>query len=105
MCLKTSPTCTTLHVDNSGLSDANLYLNGGRFGFVGGMTKATIFLPEWRLGADRCVSIFIRLNPIGLRMQADRFQTTRECIGKGGSFDLHINPMLKVSTLTPRVSR
>lgn len=104
-CLRVAGECTVIQVDNGGISPANLYINGGRFAYIGGFAHDTFYIPDTRLGGDGCVSIFIRLNPVGLRNQPDYWQTSKECVQKGDYFQLQIAAQLSTSFLAARRSR
>ena len=87
--------CVILQVENSQLSDAVIYLSGGRFGFAPGLEHTTFAIPRYRLDGNRCMAIRVRL------IAGESYYSGKECVTVGGHYELMISPLLSTSSLTP----
>ena len=83
--------CTVLQIESMQFSDAAIYLNGSRFAFVNGLAHTTLFIPDSQLDIEHCATIVIRL------MAGNALRLPRECVRRGGHFEMQILPLFSVS--------
>jgi hypothetical protein len=82
-CLQTGP-CTVVQVDNQA-AEVKLYINGSYFSSIAPVTKTTLFVPNWRLPADKCLQVRVQMV-----ITRESTWSTREC--SAPSYSLVIQP-------------